>query len=66
LDDGVYQSHVRHLWRLSQRPLNQVHLTDALLRHGQWILNTLGLGNKRIDVRFPCDRTFECAIDFLR
>ena len=66
LDDGVYQSHVRHLWRLSQRPLNKTHLTDAMLRHGQWVLNTLGLAHKRIEVQFPCDRTFECAIEFLR
>jgi hypothetical protein len=66
LDDGVYQSQVRHMWRLTNRPLDRVHLTDALLRHGQWILNTLGLGHKRIEARFPCDRTFECAIEFIR
>jgi hypothetical protein len=66
LDDGVFQSQVRHMWRLTNRPLDRVHLTDALLRHGQWILNTLGLGHKRIEARFPCDRTFECAIEFIR
>lgn len=66
LDDGVYQSHVRALWRLSQRPLDSEHLTDALLRHGRWILTALGLGNKRIQASFPCHRTFECEIDFLR
>jgi hypothetical protein len=66
LDDGVFQSQVRHIWRLTNRPLDRVHLTDALLRHGQWILNTLALGHKRIEARFPCDRTFECSIEFMR
>jgi hypothetical protein len=64
LDDGVYQSHVRHLWRLSKRPLNSLHLSDALWRHGHWILQVLGLGSKRIEASFPCERSFECEIQF--
>ncbi len=62
-DDAVYQADVRQRLRNSDTPLNTDLLNQWMTEATMPFQERLGLLNRRLQFSFPCQRTFEVAVN---